>query len=150
MDKPGALLGKFLPALDGPGKMSSSSDAPAVELTDDRETVRAKIVAHAHSGGRVDADEHREHGGDPSVDVAYQYLHTFFEPDDERVEELAARYRSGELLTGELKELAAERIGDFLAEHRERREALGDLETELDPYRLTEKERAWLRPSVFV
>jgi len=149
VDKPGALLGKFLPALDGPGKMSSSSDAPAIELTDDRETVREKIMQHAHSGGRVDIGDHREHGGDPSVDVAYQYLHTFFEPDDRRVEGLAADYRSGELLTGELKEIAAERIGDFLAEHRERRAALGDLETELEPYRLTEKERARLRPSMF-
>ncbi|QLH76351.1 tryptophan--tRNA ligase [Halosimplex rubrum] len=149
VDKPGALLGKFLPALDGPGKMSSSSDAPAIELTDDRETVRAKIMQHAHSGGRVDIDDHREHGGDPSVDVAYQYLHTFFEPDDERVEGLAAQYRSGELLSGELKGIAAERIGDFLAEHRERRDALGDLESELAPYRLTEKERSRLRPSVF-
>jgi len=149
VDKPGALLGKFLPALDGPGKMSSSSDAPAIELTDDRETVRSKIMAHAHSGGRVDIDDHREHGGDPSVDVAYQYLKTFFEPDDDRVEQLAADYRSGELLSGELKEIAAEKIGEFLADHRERRDALGDLETELDPYRLTEEERARLRPSVF-
>jgi len=149
VDKPGALLGKFLPALDGPGKMSASSDAPAIELTDDRETVREKTTQHAHSGGRVDVDEHREHGGDPSVDVAYQYLHTFFEPDDERVEQLAADYRSGELLTGELKEVAAERIGDFLAEHRERRDALGDLQSELAPYRLTEAERNRLRPTVF-
>ncbi|WP_436927711.1 tryptophan--tRNA ligase [Halosimplex amylolyticum] len=149
VDKPGALLGKFLPALDGPGKMSTSTNAPAIELTDDRETVREKIMQYAHSGGRVDIDEHREHGGDPSVDVAYQYLHTFFEPDDERVEDLAARYRSGELLTGELKEVAAERIGDFLAEHRERRASLGDLEAELEPYRLTDDERARLRPSVF-
>ena len=149
VDKPGALLGKFLPALDGPGKMSSSSDAPAIELTDDRETVREKIMRHAHSGGRVDIDEHRKHGGDPSVDVAYQYLHTFFEPDDERVEQLAADYRSGELLTGELKEVAAERIGDFLADHRERRDALGDLQSELAPYRLTGAERARLRPTVF-
>ncbi|WP_415379704.1 tryptophan--tRNA ligase [Halosimplex sp. TS25] len=148
-DKPAALLGKFLPALDGPGKMSSSSDAPAIELTDDRKTVREKVMDYAHSGGRVDIDEHREHGGDPAVDVAYQYLHTFFEPDDERVEELAAQYRSGELLTGELKEIAAERIGEFLAGHQEHRAALGDLETELDPYRLTEDERARLRPSVF-
>ncbi|WP_123535090.1 tryptophan--tRNA ligase [Halosimplex salinum] len=149
VDKPGALLGKFLPALDGPGKMSSSSDAPAIELTDDRDTVREKIMQYAHSGGRVDIEEHREHGGDPAVDVAYQYLHTFFEPDDERVEDLAAQYRSGELLTGELKEVAAERIGEFLAEHQERREALGDLREELGPYRLTEEERERLRPSVF-
>jgi len=146
--KPGALLGKFLPALDGPGKMSSSDDAPAIELTDDPETVREKVMQHAHSGGRVDVDEHREHGGDPEVDVAYQYLHSFFEPDDERVADLAARYRSGALLSGELKEVAAERIGDFLVGHRERRAALGDLETELAPYRLRESERERLRPAV--
>lgn len=49
--KPGALLAKFLPSLDGPGKMSSSSDAPRILLTDDRPTIREKITAHAYSGG---------------------------------------------------------------------------------------------------
>ena len=148
VSKPGALLGKFLPALDGPGKMSSSSDAPAIELTDDRETVREKVLQHAYSGGRVDLEEHREHGGDPSIDVAYQYLHSFFEPDDERVERLAREYRAGELLIGELKATAADAIADFLATHQERRDTLDELETELEPYRLREAERKRLRPSV--
>jgi tryptophanyl-tRNA synthetase len=148
VDKPGALLGKFLPSLAGPGKMSSSDDAPAIELTDDRETVRETIMQHAHSGGRADVDAHREHGGDPAVDVAYQYLRAFFEPDDGRVEDLAARYRSGELLTGELKGIAAERISDFLDAHQQRRDALGDLASELEPYRLREAERERLRLSV--
>ncbi|ELZ21497.1 tryptophanyl-tRNA ligase, partial [Haloterrigena salina JCM 13891] len=35
VDKPGALLGRFLPSLEGPGKMSSSGSAPSIELTDD-------------------------------------------------------------------------------------------------------------------
>lgn len=148
ISKPGALLGKFLPALDGPGKMSSSSDAPAIELTDDRETVREKVMQHAYSGGRVDIDDHREHGGDPSVDVAYQYLHSFFEPDDECVEQLAREYRDGELLTGELKAMAADAISEFLAAHQERRDALDELKTELESYRLREAERERLRPSV--
>jgi len=146
--KPGALLGKFLPALDGPGKMSSSDDAPAIELTDDPDTVRGKVMQYAHSGGRVDIEEHREHGGDPAVDVAYQYLHSFFESDDERVADIAAQYRAGELLSGELKEMAAERVTDFLAAHQDRRATLGDLETELEPYRLSEGERERLRPEV--
>jgi tryptophanyl-tRNA synthetase len=149
VDKPAALLGKFLPSLDGPGKMSSSDEAPAIELTDDRETVRETVMAHAHSGGRVDVDEHRERGGDPEVDVAFQYLRAFFEPDDERLAEIAADYRAGDLLTGELKALAADAVADFLEAHRDRRAALGDLATELDPYRLRPAERGRLRPTVF-
>jgi tryptophanyl-tRNA synthetase len=149
LDKPGALLGKFLPSLDGPGKMSSSSDAPAIELTDDPDTVREKVMQHAYSGGRSDVAAHREHGGDPAVDVAYRYLHTFFEPDDERVARLAREYREGELLSGELKAAAADAIAAFLADHQERRDALGDLWSELEPYRLREAERERLRPDVF-
>jgi len=148
VDKPGALLGKFLPSLEGPGKMSSSDDAPAIELTDDRETVREKVMQYAYSGGRADVDAHRENGGDPEVDVAYQYLHSFFEPDDERVARLAREYCAGELLSGELKGAAADAIAEFLDAHQKRRAALGDLRSELEPFRLRDDERGRLRPDV--
>ena len=148
VEKPGALLGKFLPSLAGPGKMSSSDEAPGIELTDDPDEARRKIRRYAYSGGRVDVDEHREHGGDPDIDVAYQLLYYFLEPDDEAVERLAREYRSGELLSGELKEYAAEKVGAFLRAHRERRDALGPLGEEIAPFRLTDDERARLRPSV--
>ncbi|WP_225332732.1 tryptophan--tRNA ligase [Halomicrobium urmianum] len=148
VQKPGALLGKFLPSLDGPGKMSASDDAPGIELTDDPDDARDKIAQYTYSGGRVDVDEHREHGGDPEVDVAYQLLYYFLEPDDERVERLAREYRDGELLSGELKEIAAERLGEFLRDHQRRRAALGPLAEELAPYRLTDEERARLGATV--
>ncbi len=148
LDKPGALLGKFLPSLDGPGKMSSSSDAPAIELTDDPDTVHEKVMQHAYSGGRAGVEAHRRDGGDPEVDVAYQYLYSFFEPDDERVERLGREYRSGALLSGELKTVAADAIGDFLAAHQRRRAALDELRAELEPYRLRADERERLRPNV--
>ena len=140
--KPAALLSKFLPGLSGPGKMSSSDDAPSLLLTDDRETIARKIREHAYSGGQSSVAAHRGRGGDPEIDVAYQLLHAFFEPDDERVAELADADRSGDLLSGELKQIAAERIGEFVATHRERRAAVGPLETALEPYRLTAAERA--------
>lgn len=139
--KPGALLSKFLPALEGPGKMSSSDDAPAIQLADSRETIREKIMRYAHSGGQSDIESHREQGGDPEVDVAYQYLYAFFEADDERLERIAADYRAGDLLSGELKDIAAEAIADFLESHQERKAALGSLGEALDPYRLTDDER---------
>ena len=146
VEKPGALLGKFLPSLSGPGKMSSSGDDPTIDLSDDRETVREKIDRYAYSGGRESLDTHREQGGDPEVDVAYQYLHAFFEEDDETIDRLAHEYRRGELLSGDLKALAADRIADFLQGHQRRREALGSLEEELPPFRLSRDERERLAP----
>lgn len=46
-------------------------------------------------------EEHREKGGDPEVDVAYQYLQ-FFMDDDAELARLKAEYKSGKLLTGEV------------------------------------------------
>jgi tryptophanyl-tRNA synthetase len=138
--KPGALLGKFLPDLSGPGKMSSSEGA-AIYLTDDADAVEEKVLAHAYSGGRDSVAEHREHGGDPSVDVAFQYLRFFFERDDDRLAELADAYRSGDVLSGELKLEAVDAITEFLDAHQRRRDALGDVSEELAPYRLTAEER---------
>lgn len=65
----------------------------------------------------------------------------FFAGDDERVRELATQYREGELLSGELEDLAAERIAEFLRDHQRRRAELGSPEEELPAYRLTPDER---------
>lgn len=140
VEKPGALLSKFLPSLEGPGKMSSSDDAPSILLSDDREAVFSKIRMHAYSGGQSSTEAHRERGGNPEVDVSYQFLYYFFEESDERIERLAREYRKGSLLSGELKEIAAEKIAEFLDAHQERRTQLGPLEDELEKYRLTERE----------
>ncbi|PSQ17154.1 tryptophan--tRNA ligase [Halobacteriales archaeon QS_8_69_26] len=142
VSKPGALLGKFFPGPSGPGKMSTSDDAPSILLTDDPETVERKVRTHAYSGGRTDLAAHREHGGDPTVDVAFQFLRFFFEPDDDELDRIAREYRDGSLLSGEMKGLAIDRITEFLADHQRRRAALGDLEEELDPFRLTDGERS--------
>jgi tryptophanyl-tRNA synthetase len=141
VEKPGALLGRFLPSLEGPGKMSSSSEAASIELTDDPETVAETIRTRAYTGGRATLEAHREKGGDPSVDVPFQYLRFFFEDDDAELERLAREYRAGDLLSGELKEVAIDRITDFLAEHQRCRASLGSLADELEPYRLTAEER---------
>ena len=141
VSKPGALLAKFLPALTGPGKMSSSDDAPRIDLTADRATVREVVMEHAYSGGRDSLDAHREHGGDPEVDVAFQYLRAAFEPDDDVLARLDREYRSGDLLTGELKAHAADRIAEFLETHQSRRPADDEVDEALAPYRLTDDER---------
>lgn len=141
VEKPGALLGKFVPDLSGPGKMASSDDAPTIELDDDPATVAETVREHAYSGGRSSVAAHREHGGDPEVDVAFLYLAYFFEESDAELERIAREYRAGELLSGELKELAIERITDFLEAHQARRPDAEDLSAELAPYRLADAER---------
>lgn len=140
VEKPAALLSGFLPALGG-GKMSSSDDAPVIRLDDDPETVAETVRGHAYSGGRESVAAHRREGGDPGADVAFQYLRHFLEPDDERLERLAADYRAGDLLSGEIKQVAIDRIQAFLTDHQRRRAALGDLDAELDRYRLTPAQR---------
>lgn len=71
-------------------------------MKDTSKQIKDKINKYAFSGGRETLEEHREKGGNPDVDVAYQYL-TFFMEDDEELERLRTEYKSGRLLTGDLK-----------------------------------------------
>jgi tryptophanyl-tRNA synthetase len=87
--KPSLLHTKFLPALQGAGtKMSASIDISAIFMSDDAKKIAKKIKSHAFSGGRATQEEHQRLGGNPDVDVAFQYL-GYFEDDDERLNKLA-------------------------------------------------------------
>lgn len=119
--KPATILCRFLPSLQGGGKQSSSGDS-VIFTTDDEKTVRKKINKYAFSGGKDTVDEHRKHGGNPDVDSAYQLLY-FFHSDDAYLAKIAADYRKGTLLSGELKKLAADCVWDLLKAHQARREA---------------------------
>ena len=44
-------------------------------------------------------EEHRQFGGDTSVDVSYKYLE-FFESDDKILATVKQEYESGAMLTG--------------------------------------------------
>ncbi len=121
--KAACIHSKFLMPLEGPhGKMSSSKPETAIFLNDDEKTVRKKIFKYAFSGGQPTIEEHRKKGGNPEVDVSFQWLKYFFEPDDRKLKKIEEDYRSGKLLTGELKEILIEKLNSFLKQHRERRE----------------------------
>ena len=66
-------------------------------------------------------EEHRKHGGNPDIDVAYQWL-TFFEEDDKKLEQIYNDYKSGKLLSGEMKQLLIDNLNTFLKEHQKARE----------------------------
>jgi tryptophanyl-tRNA synthetase len=121
--KTAAIHSKFMPPLTGlEGKMSTSRPETAIFLHDDPKTVRYKIMRYAFSGGQPTVELHRKLGGNPDIDVSFQWLKIYFEPDDAKLRKIEEDYRSGRMLTGELKEYLIERINEFLEEHRARRE----------------------------
>lgn len=120
-EKPSILHATFMTPMTGPaGKMSSSDPDKAILLTDSAKTVKKKINKYAFSGGQETLEEHRKLGGNPDIDVAYQWLR-YFEEDDARLEDLAQKYRSGELLSGEMKGILIDKINEFLVQHQARR-----------------------------
>ena len=121
--KPAIIHGVFLPPLTGvSGKMDSSTSSSAILTTDSPKEVETKIKKYAFSGGGETVEEHRKKGGNPDVDVSFQYLRMFFEPDDKKLAQIEKDYRSGKLLTGELKMYLIEKINAFLKEHQKKRE----------------------------
>jgi len=68
--------------------MSASAQESSIYMTDTQKMIKDKINKYAFSGGQTTVEEHREKGGNPDVDVSYQYL-TFFLDDDAEVEQIA-------------------------------------------------------------
>lgn len=122
-DKPASIQCRFFPGLGGmaaDGKMSSSSESAAILATDNPATVKKKVNKYAFSGGRDTVEEHRKLGGNPDIDVSYQWL-TFLEEDDVKLKHIYDEYKSGKMLSGELKAILIEKINNILAEHQKRR-----------------------------
>jgi tryptophanyl-tRNA synthetase len=121
LHKPGDILSKFLPGLSGKSKMSASDPNSAIYTTDSMKDIEKKINK-AFSGGRDTIEEHRKKGGNPDVDVCCQYLNLFLEEDEKKLKEIYNKYKSGELLTGELKKYTIKKLQGLLKEHQKNRE----------------------------
>lgn len=123
--KPAALHCKLVPGLGKPGegKMSASDPNSAIYTSDSPEVVKSKIMKHAFSGGQPTVAQHRKLGGDPDVDASFQWL-CLLEEDDKKLEKVKLDYKSGALLSGEMKQLFADKANAFLKEHKRKKEAL--------------------------
>lgn len=119
--KPSSIISKFIPSLKGSGKMSSSDQTSGIYLDDDARTVRKKLMKYAYSGGRDTAEEQRKYGANPDIDFAFNVFR-MLEPDLSRTRKVYEDYRSGKMLSGEMKNIAADMINSFLERLRERRE----------------------------
>lgn len=125
--KPASIQNSFFPDLTGhDGKMSSSNADTAIYMSDTPKMVKSKINKYAFSGGQDTLELHRKLGGDPSVDISFQWLYQFFESDDNKIKKIEEDYISGELLSGELKAILIEKINQYLENHRNKKETLKD------------------------
>ena len=121
--KPALIHNIMIPSLSGPGgKMSASDEGGTIYTTDAPEAVKKKINKYAFSGGQATVEDHRRLGGNPDIDVSYQYLRIFFEQDDSKLKAIYDDYKSGRMLTGELKAILIEKVNAFLKVHQEKRE----------------------------
>ncbi|TDL27643.1 tryptophanyl-tRNA synthetase [Rickenella mellea] len=128
--KPTLLHSKFFPALQGPQtKMSASDPNSSIYMTDTAAQIKNKINKHGFSGGKETEEEHRQFGGDPDVDVSYQYL-SFFLEDDEELASIREEYKAGRLLTGQLKAKCIKLLQDFVKGFQERRAKITPQEVE--------------------
>ncbi|OCB89659.1 tryptophanyl-tRNA synthetase [Sanghuangporus baumii] len=119
--KPALLHSKFFPALQGPQtKMSASDPNSSIFMTDKPNEIKNKINRHGFSGGQETVEEHRRLGGNPDVDVSYQYL-SFFLDDDEELKKIYDDYKAGALLTGQLKARCIAVLQQFIKEFQDRR-----------------------------
>ena len=119
--KPAIMHNVFLPPLTGVGGKMSASSIQSIWTTDSPIEVKKKINKYAFSGGQKTIEEHRKKGGNPNVDISFQYLRMFLEPDDEKLKKIYDDYKSGRMLTSELKNILIDKINVFLKEHQKKR-----------------------------
>jgi tryptophanyl-tRNA synthetase len=123
--EPQPLLTKFprLPGLDN--RKMSKSYGNAIDLADDAETVRKKVMQMYTDPKRVRADIPGTVEGNP----VFLY-HDAFNPDGGEVEDLKSRYREGKVGDVEVKKKLAAALNTYLEPIRARRaEVLAKPET---------------------
>ena len=117
--EPQPLLTKFarLPGIDN--RKMSKSYGNAINIADDEETIRKKVMQMYTDPKRVRADVPGTVEGNPVF-----IYHDAFNPNTAEVDDLKARYREGKVGDVEVKKKLAVALNDYMAPMRERRTSL--------------------------
>lgn len=146
--KPSLIHAKFFPALQGAStKMSASDSTTSIFMGDTPKQIEKKIKKYAFSGGQATLEDHKKFGGNPDVDVAYQYL-SFFSYDDEKLAKLASGYRSGDILSSDMKKECIEVVQEYVKAYQERRSQIDQtvVDSFMKPHRLVYGQQERLVP----
>lgn len=118
-DQVSSIYIRLIPGLDGSEKMSKSDPENSIFLPETDPDVLRRKIWRAFSGGAPTVEEHRRRGGNLDIDVPFRIL-TYILDDDKLLQEIAEKYRSGEMLSGELKKIAFEVLWDFMKDFKEK------------------------------
>ncbi len=122
--KPATIQSRFLPSLEhAHDKASSTGQNELIFMNDSRDAIGRKIREKAYSGGGSTKQEHIEKGANLSVDVSYHYL-LYFLDDDSELEQIANAYRSGKMMTSEIKNKTIEVVWKVIQEHQQARQQI--------------------------
>lgn len=104
--------------------MSASDPNSAIFMSDTAKEISKKINK-SFSGGRETLEEHQRLGGNPDVDVPYQYL-TYFEEDDAKLKSLYDGYKAGTVSTGDMKKECITHLQKYVAGYQSKRKQVTD------------------------
>ena len=110
---PSSVYHKYTPSLDGSLKMSKSKPESCIELPEDIENVKKKIM-RALSGGRDTLKEHRKLGAIIEKDMVFELMKQHLVEDDRELNKIYKAYKSGKMTSGELKKIACSKMEKFM------------------------------------
>lgn len=110
---PSGLYHKYTLSLDGSLKMSKSKPASCIELPEDIKQV-CKKIKNAKTGGRDTLEEHRRLGAKIEEDMVFELLKQHLVEDDKELNKIYEAYKSGKMTSGEIKEIACEKMTRFM------------------------------------
>ncbi len=110
---PAGIYHKFTPSLDGSLKMSKSHPAGNIDLPEDPKEA-CKKIQKAVTGGRKTAEEQRKLGAEVEKDMVFELLKMHLIENDNQLDKIYEQYKSGAMLSGELKKIACERMTAFM------------------------------------
>ena len=110
---PAATFHKYTPALNGHFKMSKSMPESMIELPEDPK-LACKKIKKAVTGGRDTLEEHRKLGAIIEKDMIFELMKQHLIDDDDELNNIYKEYKSGKMTSGELKEIACEKMTEFM------------------------------------
>ncbi len=131
---PASTYHRFMSGLQG-GKMSSSVPDSHIALTDDPKD-GAKKVKKAKTGGCITLEEQKKLGGKPDECSVFELMLFHLVENDDELLEIREECVCGTRTCGSCKQLAAEKMYEFLKDHQEKRELARE---KLDEYNIIYK-----------
>ncbi len=110
---PSSIYHKYTPSLNGELKMSKSMPESCIVLPEDIKTATKKIK-RALTGGRETVDIQKEKGGEPEKCMVFELDKQHLIEDDKELQDIYDRCKKGDLLCGECKDIACQKMEEFM------------------------------------